>query len=1107
MAPRYRSGRLFQQFIGVSSYTDDRLVLDVIGNARISGILTVPQLYVTGTAGEITGDLSARNLLITGLSTFQGPITAGSSTGYTGQYLQRTDTGVTWASFPAVRSSTYHSATVGQSTFVGNYNAQFVDIYLNGVKLHTSEFTASNGTHVVLNTGCFAEDIVEVVSFNATSMGAGGGLGNGGSALGINTTGTSLFNHINASGIITAGQFVGDGSQITGLAPPGIGINSGGTEVGAGVTIINFTGAGNTFFYNASTQTLDIDIDSDNFTVPGISTLGTTHLNNLNLTGVSTFADHIAANGDLDVDGHTELDNLNVSGVSTFVGDAQFNSNVSIAGTLTYEDVKNVDSIGIITARTDLHVGSAITMYGATGIVSAAQYYGDGSKLQNVQVSINANSFADETTYLLFADNTSGVRPLETDNDLRYNPASNAITCTVVNANLSGNVTGNVQGNASTSSALSGRPNIDVRAIETTGIAVNGIATATAFSGNFVGNISGGSANLTTLQVANNATFSSNVSIAGTLTYEDVKNVDSVGLITARSGIEVVGIITAQAGAAVTYYGDGSGLVGVIRPSIITSDSPPSSPNDGELWWESSSGVLKVYYEDVDSGQWVDASPISGGAGSIQIINDDTPQLGGELDVNGNDITGTGSINLAGIITSTSLNTGDASFSGNVSIGGTLTYEDVKNVDSVGIITARDGINVTGGRIVGTAVSNVIPFYYNDISEFPSASTYHGAFAHAHVSGRAYFAHAGWKELVNKESNGVVGTGTETYNIGSLVSTSTTATSLNVSGISTFTGQLNTNGKIVGAAVSNVIPFYYNDLNEFPSASTYHGAVAHAHVTGRLYFAHAGWKELVNVEPNGIVGTGTETYNIGSLVSTSTTATSLNVSGISTFAGQLNAGAVVASSVTAASVSIATSAISYTGYGATIGIGTLAPPYGSTLIQDVLELGGNKIHLNASTTWIGGHILPTQHEQFDLGSANRKIRHLFLSDNSIWLGDQNKIDTSTGNMKMKKRHVDSLPKSITDLSGDSSGAISHANTTFAYSPAKTQLKELTLQDLISYLTSLDAAKTEITDLYPSEMIDGNANSAYTDTDWQKINVDATVGPQNPFVTKGFSSPP
>ena len=36
---------------------------------------------------------------------------------------------------------------------------------------------------------------------------------------------------------------------------------------------------------------------------------------------------------------------------------------------------------------------------------------------------------------------------------------------------------------------------------------------------------------------------------------------------------------------------------------------------------------------------------------------------------------------------------------GNVSIAGTLTYEDVTNVDSVGIATARTGIDVTGGHI------------------------------------------------------------------------------------------------------------------------------------------------------------------------------------------------------------------------------------------------------------------------------------------------------------------------------------------------------------------------------------------------------------------------
>ena len=38
---------------------------------------------------------------------------------------------------------------------------------------------------------------------------------------------------------------------------------------------------------------------------------------------------------------------------------------------------------------------------------------------------------------------------------------------------------------------------------------------------------------------------------------------------------------------------------------------------------------------------------------------------------------------------------------GEVSIGGTLTYQDVTNVDAIGIITARAGINVTGGTITG----------------------------------------------------------------------------------------------------------------------------------------------------------------------------------------------------------------------------------------------------------------------------------------------------------------------------------------------------------------------------------------------------------------------
>ena len=58
-------------------------------------------------------------------------------------------------------------------------------------------------------------------------------------------------------------------------------------------------------------------------------------------------------------------------------------------------------------------------------------------------------------------------------------------------------------------------------------------------------------------------------------------------------------------------------------------------------------------------------------------------------------------INASGIITASSL-----SVSGNVSVGGTLTYEDVTNIDSVGLVTARDGIKMTGGSLYVGGNSN-----------------------------------------------------------------------------------------------------------------------------------------------------------------------------------------------------------------------------------------------------------------------------------------------------------------------------------------------------------------------------------------------------------------
>ncbi len=71
---------------------------------------------------------------------------------------------------------------------------------------------------------------------------------------------------------------------------------------------------------------------------------------------------------------------------------------------------------------------------------------------------------------------------------------------------------------------------------------------------------------------------------------------------------------------------------------------------------------------------------------------------GDNLDLTGNSITG--------VV--------DITASGDVSIGGTLTYQDVSNVDSVGLITAQQGIRVGAGQSIGstTATENVV--YYGD---------------------------------------------------------------------------------------------------------------------------------------------------------------------------------------------------------------------------------------------------------------------------------------------------------------------------------------------------------------------------------------------------------
>ena len=89
------------------------------------------------------------------------------------------------------------------------------------------------------------------------------------------------------------------------------------------------------------------------------------------------------------------------SGIVTAVGNASFSGNLTVGGVLTYEDVTNVASVGLITARNGVVVGSGITLSKDgdgffTGIVTATSFVGSGAELtgvastENIRTNTNA---------------------------------------------------------------------------------------------------------------------------------------------------------------------------------------------------------------------------------------------------------------------------------------------------------------------------------------------------------------------------------------------------------------------------------------------------------------------------------------------------------------------------------------------------------------------------------------------------------------------------------------------------------------------------------------------------------------------------------------------
>ena len=388
-------------------------------------------------------------------------------------------------------------------------------------------------------------------------------------------------------GLITATTFKGDGSQITGVvaSSAGILIKDNDSSIGIAATV--------NFGYGSTVSPLSAGI---------VTVTSVTQYDQLEITGVSTFSGDIKPNGNIVGDNNTVISGIASAYITDLYGNLtgdvvkasqpnitslgslttlNVSGDVSIGGTLTYEDVTNIDSVGLITARSGMVATGVVTATAfsgpLTGNADTATSAGTATTASNANLIAVVDESTDTTCSVLYSGSPTGYVAAKTGSNLTFD----SVTGTLKPTNL--NVTGistvsifNATGISTFDANIRVSGNNDITLGNT--LRIIGSNGGNTFIDNTNGGFYLGNLNDSVFEIYNQGNLSLKTNITeqailctkngSVALYHDGGNKK---LETTSSGAKVTGILTAT-----TFSGSGANLSNIPGSAITGLDARPN---------------------------------------------------------------------------------------------------------------------------------------------------------------------------------------------------------------------------------------------------------------------------------------------------------------------------------------------------------------------------------------------------------------------------------------------------------------------------------------------------------------------------------------------------